>query len=119
MLAGTKRATASLVLTHEHDGKKPPRVGSLSIMTDWHGAVLGIIETLSIEAVPFEEVTAEFAAIEGEGDKSLRYWREEHWAYFKGECERIGREPSLRMPVYCERFELVFAGPTPARLASS
>jgi uncharacterized protein YhfF len=112
VLAGTKRGTASLVWTYEHDKKRPPWPGSLSVMTDWHGKPLGIIETRTIEAVPFEEVTAEFAAIEGEGDGSLRYWSEEHWKYFARECKRIGKEANRRMLVLCETFDLVFTPDT-------
>jgi uncharacterized protein YhfF len=58
--------------------------------------------------VPFEEVGEEFAAAEGEGDGSLQYWRECHWAYFERECKRIGREPSPRMLIVCERFEVIY-----------
>ncbi|ABM94695.1 DUF984 [Methylibium petroleiphilum PM1] len=109
VLQGTKRGSASLVWTYEHDNKRPPWPGSLSIMTDWLGTPLGIIETRTIEAVPFDDVTAEFAASEGEGDLSLRYWRQGHWDYFTRECRRIGRRPDPRMLVFCERFDLVFA----------
>ena len=59
---------------------------------------------------PNMEVPEEFAATEGEGDGSLRYWREAHWEYFGRECERIGRARDLKMPVVCERFEVVFRG---------
>ncbi len=111
VLAGVKRGTASLVWTYEHDQKRPPWPGCLSVMTDWHGTPLGIIETKKIEVVPFEEVTAEFAAIEGEGDKSLRYWSDGHWNYFTRECKRIGKIPDPRMPVFCEQFEVVFTPP--------
>lgn len=44
----------------------------------------------------------------GEGDGTLRYWRDVHWQYFSRECQRIGREPSMRMPVVCEQFRVVF-----------
>jgi len=108
VLNGLKRGSASLVWTYKHDDKRPPWPGSLSIMTDWSGKPLGIIETLTIEAVPFDEVTAEFAACEGEGDMSLRHWREGHWDYFTRECKRIRRRPDPRMLVLCERFDLVF-----------
>ena len=114
VLSGVKRGTASLVWSYEHDQKRPPWPGSLSVMTDWQGQALGIIETKTVEVVPFEAVSAEFAAIEGEGDGSLRYWREGHWQYFSRECARIGREPSQRMPVLCECFDLVFAPGTQA-----
>ena len=107
VLAGVKRGSASLVWTYEHDRKRPPWPGSLSVMTDWRGKPLGIIETKAVEALPFEMVTAAFAAIEGEGDGSLRYWREGHWDYFTRECRRIGRVPDPCMLVLCEQFELV------------
>lgn len=48
-----------------------------------------------------------YAAREGEGDGSLAYWRESHWAFFSRECARIGREPAPDMPVVCAEFELL------------
>lgn len=108
VLAGVKRATAALVWGLEVEAKRPPAPGDLSIVTDWSGRPLCVIETTATAVVPFEEVTEEFAATEGEGDKSLRYWREVHWDFFSRECGQIGREPSLRMPVLCERFSVVY-----------
>ncbi len=108
VLSGVKRATAALVWGLEAEGKDPPRPGDLSIVTDWSGKAVCVIETVSTEVVPFEEVAAEFAAAEGEGDKTLESWRREHWAYVSRECSRIGREPTARMPVLCERFKVVY-----------
>ena len=110
VLAGTKRATASLVWSLEAAGTPPPKPGDLSVVTDWQGKPLCVIETNAVAIVPFEEVGEEFAAAEGEGDGSLRHWREDHWACFARECKRIGREPSRRMPVVCERFEVIYRG---------
>ena len=45
--------------------------------------------------------------IEGEGDGSLAYWRDAHWAFFSRECARIGRAPSEAMPVVCSVFEVL------------
>lgn len=108
VLSGQKRATAGLLWTNERTNKPLPRVGALSVVTDWHGVPLCIIESTHIEIVPFESVTDSFAAAEGEGDKTLRYWRAAHWRFFSRECQRIGREPSLQMPVVCERFKVVY-----------
>lgn len=108
VLAGVKRATAGLVWTYENAGVSPPEPGCLSVVTCWDGKPVCVIETLELEVVPFEQVTAEFAATEGEGDGSLDYWRRVHWDYFGRECARIGREPSQAMPVVCERFSVVF-----------
>ncbi len=38
-------------------------------------------------------MTEEFAASEGEGDKSLEWWRNAHWKFFSRECEDLGIEP--------------------------
>ncbi len=108
VLAGTKRATASLVWAYEAEKAPLPKVGNLSVVTDWPGRPACVIETTIVEVVSFESVTDRFAAIEGEGDGSLRYWREVHWACFGRECLRIGREPSLQMPVVCEQFDVIY-----------
>ena len=112
VLAGAKRATASLVWSFEKDGRSPPKPGALSIVTYWDGSPACVIETLEVEVLPFDQVGAAFAASEGEGDGSLAYWRRVHWAYFGRECARIGREPTLDMPVACERFRVLYRGKT-------
>lgn len=111
VLAGTKRASAGLVWFYESSGQPMPKAGDLGVVTNWVGRPLCVIETRAVAIVPFEDVSAEFAATEGEGDGSLRYWREAHWAFFGRECERIGRERSPTMPVVCERFEVIYRGP--------
>jgi len=108
VLARVKRATAGLVWSYEHAGVPLPKAGMLSVVTDFGGKPLGVIETIGVEVVPYDAVSAAFAATEGEGDGSLAYWRRAHWAYFGRECTRIGRTPRLDMPVVCERFELVY-----------
>jgi uncharacterized protein YhfF len=109
VLAGTKRATAGAVWSFEAAGKRLPRAGDLSVVTAWSGQPLGVIRTTRVELMPFDLVTAEFAAAEGEGDGSLDFWRRVHAAYFGRDCARVGRVFSVHMPVCCERFELVYA----------
>ena len=110
VLVGRKRATAGLVWTFEFDGRAQPCVGALSILTNWSGTPKCVVETTSISIVPFEKVSAQFAAAEGEGDGTLKYWRRVHWEYFGRECVRIGRVPSATMPILCEKFEVVYSG---------
>jgi uncharacterized protein YhfF len=114
VLAGTKRATAGSLWAYEHEGQRAPQPGDLSVVTNWAGSPLCVIETMRVDIVPFKEVTAEFAATEGEGDGSLEYWRDEHARYFSRECARIGRVFSEDMLVACERFKVVFVGPQSA-----
>ena len=66
-----------------------------------------ITRVVRSEIVPFDAVTAEYAALEGEGDLSLEYWRAAHRDFFGRECARIGRSPSEDMPVACGVFEVI------------
>lgn len=108
VLSGTKRATAASFWSFELGGKRLPAPGDLSVVTDWAGTPQCIIETLALDIVPFDQVTEEFAATEGEGDGSLGYWREVHREYFARECARHGRRFSEDMLVACERFTVVY-----------
>ena len=110
VLAGKKRATAGLVWSFEAASIPLPKVGDLSVVTNWAKTPLCIIETQRVDVVAFDEVSEEFAATEGEGDGSLQYWQKAHRAYFGRECHRIGRTPDPKMPIVCERFEVVFPG---------
>jgi uncharacterized protein YhfF len=104
---GKKRATAGLAWSYDVEKEARPQPGDVWIVLDGGGKPAAVIETAEVEVVPFRAVPAEFAALEGEGDKSLEYWRKVHWKFFRKECRRIGREPSDSMPVVCERFRLV------------
>ena len=108
VLSGRKRATAALVWAYESENKSLPKPGSLSVVTLFSGEPVCIIETRGVPVVPFQEVRAEFAATEGEGDGSLAYWRRAHTAFFGRECERLGRPFSADAPVVCEEFAVVY-----------
>jgi len=108
VLRGTKRATAASLWVLEVEGGRPPKPGDLSIVINWSGRPLCVIETEAVQIVPFCDVTAEFAAIEGEGDLSLSFWRAGHTEFFTRECNRIGRTFEQTMPVVCERFRVVY-----------
>ena len=111
VVAGIKRATAGAVWAYESAGQRLPRPGDLSVVLDAANTPLCIIETLQVDLVAFGAVTAEFAAVEGEGDGSLAYWRQAHREYFTKECERAGRPFSTDMLLACERFRVVYPLP--------
>ena len=52
------------------------------------------------------EADAEFAWIEGEGDRSFEYWWNGHIAFWKREAEREGFVFSEDLPACFEQFEL-------------
>ena len=108
VLRREKVATASLLWEYEVEGRRAPQPGDLSVVTSWDGLPLCVIETTEVQVQAFEDVDEGFAAAEGEGDRSLAFWREVHWSYFGRVCDKLRRERSWQMPVVCERFRVVF-----------
>jgi len=106
---GVKIATASLAWAYQAEGEPYPEAGDISIILDGRGDPMCIIETTDVEVIAFNAVGEIHAYEEGEGDRSLDYWREVHWAFFAEECKSIGREPTEDMPVVCERFRLIYS----------
>lgn len=108
VLHGAKRATASLLWAHLHDGERLPAPGDLAIVTSSNDEALCLLETTAVEVLPFDQVGPDFARAEGEGDGSLADWRQAHQRFFARECRRIGRTPAADMPVVCERFRVAY-----------
>ncbi len=77
-------------------------VGKQMVMKGSNGTPLAVLETVELTQRRFPEVDAAFAYDEGEGDRSLEYWRAAHTRYFtrKGQFAED-------MLLYCERFRVV------------
>ena len=105
-ISGFKTGTASLYWDTEFGDGELPQVGDLSLVTFANGNPACIIETLSIEIVPFEKVSEEFSATEDAMNPSLSDWRESHWKEFSEQCGRLRKIPHESMPVVCERFKV-------------
>ncbi|MBY7144975.1 ASCH domain-containing protein [Virgibacillus sp. NKC19-3] len=108
VLAGTKTATSSNYTLYERDNEELPYAGLHNIILDGDGKAVAIIETTAVEVRPFDEVSAEHAYLEGEGDRTLDYWREVHEAFFEKEFSHINQEFNDKIPVVCETFQLVY-----------
>lgn len=108
VISGKKTATTSGFDFYELDGEEIPEVGSLSVVLNSSGAQVAVIRITSVEHVPFNQVTAEFARLEGEGDLSLRYWQDAHRDFFTEVFKEFNREFDELMLCVCETFEVVF-----------
>lgn len=85
--------------------------GEHSVVLDGTGQPRAVIVTTDVRTVPFDRVDPEHARAEGEGDRTLTYWRASHERYLREHSEDPrGWAPD--MPVVCERFRLVW--PTPS-----
>lgn len=101
VLQGAKTATCS-ALDAYGEGDAIPQPGVIEVLLDGAGNPRAAIRIVSVAIRRFDEVDADFAAAEGEGDRSLAYWGAAHKEFF-------GRSGLFRpdMLLVCERFELV------------
>lgn len=107
VLQGTKTATSSAYWDYEAGDEALPEVGAVSIVLDGTGRPRAVVATTEVLVMPFDEVEADHAAAEGEGDLSLTYWRAEHERFFT-EHRLHDRGFTPQMPVVLERFELLY-----------
>ncbi len=108
IVSGIKTGTCSALWEWQAEGNPIPEVGLISITLNGAGEPICIIETTHIALRNFNEVDEDFARTEGEGDLSLRYWREAHQTFFSRVLPKIGRGFSEEMPLVCENFKLIY-----------
>jgi uncharacterized protein YhfF len=108
VLHGPKRATAGLHLDHVRDGDPVPEPGDHWIVLDGRGAPVCVVRTTDVEVKPLNQVDAAFAWDEGEGDRTLDWWRRAHHRYFAAHCARIGVPFTEDLDTVFERFDLVW-----------
>jgi len=84
------------------------QVGQLSVVLDGAGRPRCVVETAEVAIRLYNQVDAQFASEEGEGDRSLDFWREAHRRFFTRTLPLVGREFSEDMPLVCERFRVVY-----------
>ncbi|WP_299055290.1 ASCH domain-containing protein [uncultured Nocardioides sp.] len=110
VLDGEKTATASAAEDYVGDESPLPEAGALDIVLDGSGRPRALIGTTAVRVVAFDEVDADHAAAEGEGDGSLAQWRAEHERFFT-DNDPLGRGFRHDMPVVLERFRLLYPKP--------
>ena len=86
---------------------KTTKQKDLNIITDWNKVPKAIILTTKIELIKFNEITTKFAQREGEGDKSLDYWRKVHKIYYNREMQDYKGEFSEDMIIVCQYFKTI------------
>lgn len=76
---GVKTATCSVYDPERND----VNVGHRVVVLNSDCKPVCVIETVKVDKIPFNKVSKDFAYKEGEGDRSLESWREEHKRFFK------------------------------------
>lgn len=108
VMKGVKKATSHSLLGLQHRNEALPKIGDFLVVTNWAGEAQCIIRTTSVTLKPYFSIDSAFAALEGEGDKSLDYWKKVHWDFYTRELEAFDRLPRESMIIVCEEFERVF-----------
>ena len=108
VLDGTKTATSSAYADYEKEGEDLPEPGTLGIVLDGEARPRALVVTTEVRVVPFDEVDADHARDEGEGDRSVEHWRQVHERFFTEHADG-GFRPD--MPVVLERFHLLYPSP--------
>ena len=108
VLSGEKTATCSALCFYEMDNERLPAQGDISVILNSKDEAVCIIETTKVYISRFDQVTASHALKEGEGDKSLEYWRKVHEEFFTNELKEIDLRFDKNMNLVCEEFEVVW-----------
>lgn len=112
VLAGKKDATCAAVQHFKDDGEPFPQVGRRDVVLNGAGEEACVIETVSVEVLPFDTITPAFTDREGEGPYAE--WRAGHEAYF---ARNGGFSPD--MEIVCEIFRLVEVLPAGRKLLAA
>ncbi len=108
VLDGTKTATSSARADYADVEEPLPEPGMFGIVLDGAGHPRALVVTTEARVVPFDQVDADHAREEGEGDGSLEHWRTVHERVF---TESAAGGFQTDMPVVLERFRVLY--PTP------
>ena len=99
-------AAASDLYTLE--GEPLPREGTFDIILDSQDRAVCIVEITKVSVQPFHQVSADHAFKEGEGDKSLAYWRQVHEDFFTEWMREAGLTFIPESKVVLEEFRKVY-----------
>lgn len=111
ILSGEKTGTFALGAEFESDPARAPHVGDWYVVTWWEGPPALIYRVTEVEVVPFEGINHEHVQVEGPNARDVKVWRDIHWPYFGGMMKKMGKEPSMQMPVYFHRYDVVHPEP--------
>jgi uncharacterized protein YhfF len=81
-----------------------PAVGDLSIILDGEGSPVCVIRTTGVEIRRFGDVDEAFAWDEGEGDRTLDWWRRAHLWFFEQQGTHVDGDALMVL----EHFDLLW-----------
>ena len=98
---GPKRATAGRLADYEEAGEVIPAAGDYWIVKNSSDEAVAVIRTTQVDIMPLGDVDEQFAWDEGEGDRTLAWWKQAHLRFFASAGTPADDETVLVL----ERFE--------------
>ena len=106
-----KTATCSAYDLYQINNEPIPQAGEYSIILNSREEAVCIIKTLKVYVTEFSNVSEEHAFKEGEGDRSLEYWRLVHIDFLTKELAAVHKTFDENTKVVCAEFEVVYKKP--------
>ena len=108
VLQGIKTATCSAYDLYQINNEPLPQAGDYSVILNSSEEAVCIIKTIKVYVTEFKNVSEEQAFKEGEGDRSLEYWRKVHESFLTNELASVHKGFDENTKVVCEEFEVVY-----------
>ena len=108
-LAGKKRASSGLYSLYQHYNVDLPTVGTKQIVTDFDGKAKAIIENVSVDTIPFNKISKEYAELDmGTDIEPLEKWKKAHWEFFENFLKESGKKPNEEMLIVAVEFKKIW-----------
>ncbi|MBQ3291815.1 MAG: ASCH domain-containing protein [Mogibacterium sp.] len=108
VVQGIKTATCSAYDLYLINNEPLPQAGDYSVILNSREEAVCIIKTIKVTVTEFSKVSDEHAFKEGEGDRSLEYWRKVHVNFLTNELASVNKTFDENTKVVCEEFEVVY-----------
>ena len=108
VLKGEKTATASAYDLYALEDEPLPQEGKFDVILDSQNQAVCIVEITKVSVQSFNQVSAQHAFKEGEGDKTLVYWRQVYEDFFKDCLGEAGLTFTPESKVVLEEFRKVY-----------
>jgi len=108
-LEGKKKASSGLYSLYKKHHVDLPKVGAKQIVTDFDGKAHAIIENVGVELIPFNKISANYAAMDmGTEIEPLEKWKKAHWNFFEPFLQESGEKPTAEMLIVCVKFNTIW-----------
>lgn len=108
VISGKKILTCSSLKEYELENESLPEAGEVSIVLGRDDTPKCIIECMKVYTIIFKDADEELAYKEGEGDRSLSYWRQAHLDFFGWLYPEMGLEFNEDEKIVVEEFKLIY-----------